>query len=251
MKQALTQLSEHVWLWPFATGENVTQSSVGIVRGDKQTVLIDAGNGSPLANRIKFALQAAKFPPVSHIIYTHHHWDHVFGAYVFQPQEVIANQRSVPFLQEKAAIVWNGRYLQAQIAEQPQFAQRARAQLKAAGNWDFFRMVLPTLTFDETHSLTLDNGLLIEMKHVPGIHSPDAVAVGIPKDGLCFVGDAYYPPPSYEATAENKDAGSTEAINAFYEERYHTYIDGHNELITARQMRLLGLSNQLMRQKKR
>lgn len=248
MKQALTQLSQHIWLWPFAVGKHIIQANVGIVRGNQQTVLIDAGNGAPLAQRIQQALHANSFPPISHIIYTHHHWDHVFGAYCFAPPEIIANQRSIPFLQQKAAIDWNGRYLQAHTIQQSEHTQ---AQHKAAGNWATFRIQLPTITFDQTHTLTLDNGLTLTLKHVPSPHSPDATVVGIPSDGLRFVGDAHYPPPDYEATATTQTAVSATTINAFLEERYHTYIDGHNAPITAAHMRRLAQASQLLHHHRR
>jgi hypothetical protein len=53
MRQKLTQLAEHVWLWPHSSSFNAVLSSVGVIVGKNETVLVDAGNGPQLARRIQ------------------------------------------------------------------------------------------------------------------------------------------------------------------------------------------------------
>ena len=45
----LTQLTDHVWIWPCLAKEAMMQPNVGVVIGQSETVLIDAGNGAPHA----------------------------------------------------------------------------------------------------------------------------------------------------------------------------------------------------------
>ncbi|MCA9928949.1 MAG: hypothetical protein KC419_10745, partial [Anaerolineales bacterium] len=60
----LTQLTDHVWIWPCLAKEAMMQPNVGVVIGQSETVLIDAGNGAPHAQQIKNALQEMGAPPV-------------------------------------------------------------------------------------------------------------------------------------------------------------------------------------------
>jgi glyoxylase-like metal-dependent hydrolase (beta-lactamase superfamily II) len=77
MQQKLVQLAESVWLWPHNPDPDVVQASVGVIVGDNETVLVDAGNSPRVARQIKDELKHVGFPAVSRIMYTHHHWDHL------------------------------------------------------------------------------------------------------------------------------------------------------------------------------
>jgi glyoxylase-like metal-dependent hydrolase (beta-lactamase superfamily II) len=105
MPQKLTQLAENVWLWPQSSNPSDVQSSVGIIVGQNETVLVDTGNSPQLANRIQDEMRQHGFPPVSQIIYTHHHWDHTYGACAFQVP-VIAHSLCKTILAEEALKPW-------------------------------------------------------------------------------------------------------------------------------------------------
>jgi glyoxylase-like metal-dependent hydrolase (beta-lactamase superfamily II) len=79
----LTQLSDNVWLWPGYREPAGEGAAVGVIAGQGETVLVDAGNSPRVARQLKEALSQAGLPRVSRIIYTHHHWDHVYGACEF------------------------------------------------------------------------------------------------------------------------------------------------------------------------
>src|SRR5688500_9514967 len=83
MELTLKPLTEHIWLLPHNPDETAVQSSIGVITSQNRSVLIDAGNSPRLARKIKTELVRNNLPPVSRIIYTHHHWDHVYGACEF------------------------------------------------------------------------------------------------------------------------------------------------------------------------
>ena len=92
MSGSLERLGERVWYLPAHPDPEKVQPVIGIVLGDEETVLIDAGNTPALADRLQDELNQIEVPPVTKIIYTHHHWDHVFGACTYEAQ-VIAHSR--------------------------------------------------------------------------------------------------------------------------------------------------------------
>ena len=82
MPDTLIQVAQNVWIFPRDEDPNRLQPNVGVIVADGHTVLVDAGNSPRHARRILLALDDVKAPPISHVIYTHSHWDHVFGAMV-------------------------------------------------------------------------------------------------------------------------------------------------------------------------
>ncbi|MCP5097574.1 MAG: MBL fold metallo-hydrolase [Chloroflexi bacterium] len=233
----LKQISKHVWIMPFLKGENIMQANIGVIIGADETVLIDAGNGAPQAVQIQQALQELGAPPVRQIIYTHHHWDHVFGAYLFDVP-VVANRRSAPFLQEKAQIPWGEPYFQERWETMPRTREEITSQRQAAGNWKDLRIVMPDVVFDEFHTL-LAADVTLQMWHVGGVHASDSIVVQVVEDGVMFVGDSFYAPPTYEMAPGKEDVIAIDVIGHFLREDVNTYIDGHNKPYSARQMKML------------
>ena len=228
MAQKLTQLTEHVWLWPHNPSYTAVQSSVGVINCGTETILVDAGNSPRLAQRITASLKQSGFPPVSHIIYTHHHWDHTFGACEFQVP-VVAHATCKSILAGEAQKPWGVEYLQQQIKLNPKLRVSYKALDHAIQNWETFRIVLPDIVFD--HSLTLQCGCIsLELKHVGGQHAEDSVVVKVPQAQVIFLGDCYYPPPIHLRTSESK--ASMSMLEALESEEYVLYVGGHAKPLT-------------------
>ena len=228
MRQKLTQLTEHVWLWPHNPSFTAVQSSVGIITDESETVLVDAGNSPRLAHRIKAALRQNGFPPVSYIIYTHHHWDHTCGACEFQVP-VVAHATCKTLLAEEAQKPWSVEYLHQQIKNNPRLRVSYKALERAIPNWATFRIVLPDILFD--HSLTLQCGrLILELEHVGGQHAEDSIVVKVPQAQVLFLGDCYYPPPLHLRKPKSK--ASMSMLAALESKEYALYVGGHARPIT-------------------
>lgn len=223
MNQKLTQLTEHVWHWSHNPSFTAVQSSVGVIVGENETVLVDAGNSPQLAHRIKDTIRQCGHPPVSHIIYTHHHWDHTYGACEFQVP-VVAHASCKSLLAKEAQKPWSVEYLHQQIESNPLLEVSYRAKERVIRDWTTFRIVLPDIVFD--HSLTLQCGSLsLELEHVGGQHAEDSIVVRIPQEQVIFLGDCYYPPPLHLRTPESEV--STSMLAAVESKEYALYVEGH------------------------
>lgn len=233
----LKQLSEHVWIFPHTTTETVIQPNVGVIVDGDQTILVDAGNGAPHAERVKTAVSQQNMPPITQIIYTHHHWDHVFGAHCFDAP-IIANQRSVPYLERWRRQPWSDDFLHQWWQRDPVRRKQIAYIGQSAGDWDAFNLRMPTLVFDNNFQLELPT-LTVELAHVGGYHAPDSITVHVKEDGVMFVADSYYPPPYYELEPDEEPLMDLEIIDAFMSPEVAIYVDGHNKPFSPKQMAYL------------
>jgi glyoxylase-like metal-dependent hydrolase (beta-lactamase superfamily II) len=228
MDQVLKQLSERVWHLPAHPEPDRVQPSVGVVVGDDETVLVDAGNTPALAEHVLAELNRIEAPSVGKVIYTHHHWDHVFGACVYGA-EVIAHTRCRRILEAEAAKPWGVEFLAAEVASDSSLGTMAEILLEGVKDWNHFRIGVPTVTFNETLSIEGD-GYRLELEYVGGRHADDSITVKVIDEGVFFIGDSFYPPP-LRLNPVDKSL-DLQMLRRFLAEDYGTYVDGHSAPIS-------------------
>ena len=228
MELKLTQLSKHTWLLPHNPNPRAVQSSIGVITTQKGSLLVDAGNSPRLASRIKAELMRCDLPPVSHIIYTHHHWDHISGACVFDVQ-VTAHVICKAILEEESKKPWSVEYLNMEIKKNPKLKVSYTARAKSIDDWVTFRVVVPEEVFENEKVIDLD-GLIIELEHVGGKHSADSIIVKVPQDEVMFIGDCYYPPPLHLRKPYTKP--SFDILRRLNNNAYNIYVEGHAKPFT-------------------
>jgi glyoxylase-like metal-dependent hydrolase (beta-lactamase superfamily II) len=164
------------------------------------------------------------------VIYTHHHFDHTFGAQVWTNSMVVAHTQCRAQLQERyAGRTWNPRYVEEQIYQHPAQAAGLRMLEKAVGDWQTFQVILPQLTFSDDLSLMLD-GATLTLQHVGGQHASDSITVTVEESQVMFIGDCYYPPPMNVRQPEDTlDYAMVERLLA---RNAAIYSEGHNTPMT-------------------
>lgn len=228
MELQLTQLTEHIWLLPHNPDANAVQSSIGVVATRNESLLIDAGNSPRLARRVKTELVRCNLPPVSRIIYTHHHWDHIYGACEFGVQ-VTAHVMCRAILEKESRKPWGTEFLNEQIRRNPKLEASYNARAQAIDDWDAFQIIVPEELFERARIINLD-GLAIELEHVGGEHAEDSIVVRVPQDGVMFLGDCYYPPPLH--LREPDSVPSLDMLRRLQNTAYNLYIEGHDKPFT-------------------
>lgn len=223
MSVELQAVSPHVWLYPYNPDD--IQPNVGVIITAEQTVLVDAGNSPRHARRVLTELWRMGAPPVTHVIYTHYHWDHTFGAQIFNCP-VVAHDMTLDLLQMYYANKpWSAAYLQEEARQNPDRANVMAAIGRAVDEWRGFHVVLPELLF--SHDLTLHLAdLTLHLRHVGGRHAADSITVEVVEDAVLFIGDSYYPPPPFlRQPGDGLDVG---LYAGFIERGLDWYIEGHN-----------------------
>nr|MBA3531194.1 MBL fold metallo-hydrolase [Ardenticatenales bacterium] len=185
----LLQLEPNIYAYP---GEmRLTRPWVGVVVTPEGTVLIDSGNGPRHAEAIQAELQGLNAPPVSHILLTHHHWDHVFGNCTFPTAHIVAHDLTQKHLHVMESEPWSAEYVEAQGERFPRGKMVALMMKKAIPDWSSFRAVAAHETFTERYELRL-GGYHFVMEHVGGQHEPDHCIVHVTPGNVLFLGDATY-----------------------------------------------------------
>lgn len=228
MEKRLTQLTEHVWLWPHDPDPEAVQSSIGVIATPNECVLIDAGNSHRLARQLKTELVRCNLPPISRIIYTHHHWDHVYGACEFGVP-VTAHIICKAILEEESRKPWGIEFLNGEIKRNPKLAVSYNARARLIDDWPAFQIIVPGDVFEKEKLIHLD-GLAIELEHVGGQHAEDSIVVKVPQEGVMFLGDCYYPPPLH--LREEDSVPSIEMLRKLRNDAYHLYVEGHDRPFT-------------------
>ena len=195
-------------------------------------MLIDAGNSPRLARKVKTEMVRCNLPPVTRIIYTHHHWDHIYGACEFNVP-VTAHTMCRDILEEDSKKPWGIEYLNEEIRRNPKLTESYGARARVMDNWETFRIVVPEDVFEKTGLINLD-GLTIELEHVGGQHAEDSIVVKIPRAGVMFLGDCYYPPPSH--LREPDSVPSFDMLRRLQNNAYDLYVEGHDKPFTRSQL---------------
>lgn len=228
MLQELRRLSPNVWVHPPSPDAADVQSAVGVVVGEDETLLVDAGNGPALAHHLQRQLEQIGAPPVRRVLYTHHHWDHVFGACTYGAT-TLAHARCHEALREMAQAPWGPAFLAREVALNPALAASYDALSRAVGDWDAFEIVVPEALTAGRAVLHVGN-VRLEVRHVGGSHAADSVVVGLPGEGVLFLGDCFYPPPRH-LRGEDEDFDRA-MLASLVEPAYRVYVDGHSEAAT-------------------
>lgn len=219
----IERLSGRVWLYPGdPDGDNI-QGSVAVITGEDGSIVVDAGHSPALARRIRTAIADAGLPEPRWLVYTHHHWDHTWGACAWDGVEIIGHETGAEILAEEAKTPWSEEYLrEAMTADsllQPSYTARVRAM---ADSWPGFAIIPPQRTFTDRLELPYD----VEVRHVGGHHAPDSTVVVVPDASVMLLGDAFYAPPFHQrGPGDSTDLGM---VRGFLAEGFDWYVDSHS-----------------------
>ncbi|MEV1332180.1 MBL fold metallo-hydrolase [Micromonospora costi] len=224
-------LAGRVWLCPGDPDPAAVQASVALVVDDRGSVLIDAGQSPAHAREIRAALHEAGLPEPRWLVYTHHHWDHVWGACAWPDVEIVGHVTGAELLRAEAARPWSHRYLREQVRANPRLAPSFRARAFAVDSWDGFAVLPPTRTFTDSHELPVG----VRLRHVGGRHAPDSTVVLVPDSGVMLLGDSFYPPPAH--LREPDDVPDLALVRRLLDDDVEWYVSSHAESMTLAQAR--------------
>jgi glyoxylase-like metal-dependent hydrolase (beta-lactamase superfamily II) len=187
----LTHLAGRVWLYPHDPDGARTQPCVAVIDLGDRSVLVDAGNGPAHARAVRVAVQEQALPPVATIVFTHHHWDHVWGASEWDADDIVGHAAGAELLREDARRPWSTAYAEEVVRDNPRMSLSVASRRLAVPDWSELDVRPPTRTFDD--ELVLGDGLVA--RHVGGKHAPDSTIVIDSESGVALLGDSFYPPP--------------------------------------------------------
>jgi glyoxylase-like metal-dependent hydrolase (beta-lactamase superfamily II) len=201
------------------SGYEFTEYYFVISADRRELIAIDAGTRADAARQAHEALRArvGTLPPLTTVLITHAHWDHVGG------------QRYFRSLNPAPRFVGRGNY-------SDELAQDAQANLAGLRNFfgKGFRMedVLsyrPDVAVDRPTELTI-GGTRLELLPTRGGETSDAMLIHMPEQGVLFVGDILMPYFGAPFAEEGSPEGMLAAIEQVSALKPRLLLHGHEPL---------------------
>ncbi len=152
-------------------------SNAGFVITPAGVVVVDALGSPRLAERLTQAIRQLTDKPVTHVILTHYHADHIYGLQHFKQQgaQVIAHVAAREYLQSDTA------------------QQRLEASRTDLAPWiDARTRLVPADTWIEGATTLRVGGVVFELDRVGPSHTPEDITVYVPSEKLLFAGDLFF-----------------------------------------------------------
>ncbi len=159
-----------------SANQNFISNAAFVVTRDG-VVVIDALGSPALATRLLTAIKAITPLPVTHVIVTHYHADHIYGLQTFKSvgAKVIAHQAAKLYLNSDTA------RLRLEVSRQELAPWiDAQTRLVEADQW-----------IDQEISLSV-GGVEFQLKPVGPSHTPEDLAVYLPQEKVLFAGDLVF-----------------------------------------------------------
>jgi glyoxylase-like metal-dependent hydrolase (beta-lactamase superfamily II) len=221
----LTKISERVYWMPPGPPD---RPSVCAVVGDRRTIMLDAGSSKAHTRAFLDALQVEGAARPDTVVYTHSHWDHVFGGAELAGL-VIAHRLTAEQLIELATIDWSDEALDQRVAAGQASAQHAEHVKEELPSPRTVEVAPADVLFQDGLDIEL-GGATIRVRHVGGNHSAESCVIYVEPDRVLFLGDCLYDSPAGVLTAELAFP-LHDAILGFDAE---LYVDGHDDSVLSR-----------------
>ena len=185
IQHTFTQVSPHCYM--LSPHPATDRPLLGLIAGRGGALLVDAGNSSRHARLMLGEIAKRGLASPTFLMFTHWHWDHVFGAQALNLQ-TFAHRETRRILTVMAGLDWSDAALDLRVADGRETAS-CRDNIKAELP-DRSGLVIrpPDISYDSGVELHLD-GVSCQIVHVGGDHSPDESVVYVPEDKVVFLGD--------------------------------------------------------------
>src|SRR5204863_474061 len=127
------------------------------------------------------------------VVYTHSHWDHVFGG-IEVDAPIVAQASTADRLVALAAMDWSDEGLDLRVAAgaaSPEHVANVREELPAPR---IVEVAPADVIFHDGLSIEL-GGATVSVRHLGGDHSAESSVMYVEPDQLLFLGDCTYPSP--------------------------------------------------------
>ncbi len=152
-------------------------SNAGFVVTPAGVVVVDALGSPRLAERLTAAIRQITPMPITHVIVTHYHADHIYGLQHFKAMgaQIVAHRSALAYIQSDTARL------------------RLEASRTELAPWidDKTRIVEADLWIDGPTSFKV-GGVVFEVDHVGPSHTPEDLIVYVPSERVLFAGDLFF-----------------------------------------------------------
>ena len=185
-----------------------------VIIGDKGVILVDTGFTDEIGKRLAQTIATLTSKPVTHIINTHHHGDHVLGNIAFKGAQIISTQQCKELV-EKTGYEWI-----------------ERVQNLTGQKFPHTKPVLASVTVaQDTRTERTIDGVRVVLWAPKGSHTPGDLMVYLPDDKVLIAGDIL----THEVVPSFRDGAVKIWINtlvAIQKVDAKVFVPGHGPLMT-------------------
>ncbi|MCA0405367.1 MAG: MBL fold metallo-hydrolase [Proteobacteria bacterium] len=198
----LIRVSASTFAWIGANGD----SNAGVIDTPDGLVVIDTQQLPSLARMFKNAIVATLNKPISLVINTHAHLDHVAGNTLFEPTPIIAHKKTLELLnaslgtrkgphwvldgfEATARLLWGNNLFDLVPPGDPNlhfFRERI-----SAPEYDKIAVAPPTMTFTDQFDIELPNDV-ISLRYFGPAHCDGDITVHLKGEKTIFLGDLMF-----------------------------------------------------------
>jgi glyoxylase-like metal-dependent hydrolase (beta-lactamase superfamily II) len=163
-----------------ALGSSANQnfiSNAAFVVTPAGVVVIDALGSPALADRLMAEIRKVTLQPVTHVIVTHYHADHIYGLQAFRKQgaRILAHRAALEYLNSETA------------------RQRLASSRQELAPWvDAQTRLVPADEWIDGDKVLTVGGMRFVLKHVGPSHTPEDLVVYLPQEKVLFAGDLVF-----------------------------------------------------------
>ncbi len=219
----LKKLTGNILYMP--SGEN-DRPLLAAISGKTHTLLVDAGNSPAHAKLFLSKLKKTPISPITYVVVTHWHWDHIFGLSAMNCIS-IAHRKTKEKMIGLKNLKWDDKSLDRRVEEgkENEFVQ-ASVKMEFPNPNRTIQVAIPNIIFSEKIEVHL-GGITCLIEHVGGDHSFDSSVIFVPEEKIVFLGDCIYSNPyKNRAYTVNKLFPLIDKLLSY---RANYYIDSHDE----------------------
>jgi glyoxylase-like metal-dependent hydrolase (beta-lactamase superfamily II) len=184
----LEKITDRVFYMPCS--EQTDRPALGLICGDKYSLIVDAGNSPKHAKEFLAELNSMSIPPVKYLVITHWHWDHVFGIKDMN-LITIAHEKTKEKLEEMKRYKWDDTSLDKYVKEGIYNDFTINCIKEEIQDRENFTLGDLDITYKNNIEIDL-GGLSCIIKAVGGTHTEDSSVIYVPKERVIFLGDCVY-----------------------------------------------------------
>ena len=180
------RISDRIYIQP---PEHYTdRPNVGLIVGDKFTLIFEAGNSAANVAQLKERLAEQSLPQPDFVAVSHWHWDHSFGMHAWTVP-TIAGKKTNDKLLEVARWTWDDEAMDRRVETKEDIVFCNEMIKREYPDRNEIKVTGADIVFDSCMTMDL-GGIQCQLIHAKGPHSDDAVICYIPSERFVFLGDS-------------------------------------------------------------
>lgn len=180
------KFSDRIYIQP---PEHYTdRPNVGLIIGDKYTLMFEAGNSSDNVQLLKSRLEEQGLPQPDFVAVSHWHWDHSFGMHAWGVPTIAGNKTN-EYLKKVSQWLWDDNSMADRVEKGEDIVFCNEMIKREFADRNKINVMPADIVF--TDKMTIDlGGIECQLIHCAGPHADDSVLCYIPSEKFVFLGDS-------------------------------------------------------------